>query len=343
MHPDAITVLNAYCKSITVLKLPKVSRVINILKTLFNGKPFQIGYFFNKRNFIKINSLIENIKPDRIYCQLIRVTEYVKHQQIKKTLDYQDVFSKGMERRLLFSPFYLKPFIKTEHRRLLKYEAEVFDLFDNKTIISYPDRELIQHPDRNKIFVIPNGVDTEYYKPIDCIKEYDLLFTGNMRYPPNINCAVFLIHEILPLILEKLPQIKVLIAGANPSTKVLSLKSENVTISGWVDDMRMCYAQSKIFIAPMQIGTGMQNKLLEAMVMKLPCITSELANNAIGAIIGKEILIAKTPNEYAEYILLLLLNDNEKSSLLGEQGYNFAINNFNWDTVNKKLDQLICS
>jgi sugar transferase (PEP-CTERM/EpsH1 system associated) len=342
IHPEAIAALEIYCKSITILNLPKVACVINIFKTLFNGLPFQVGYFFNKRNYYKIDKLINEIKPDRIYCQLVRVVEYIKHQKIKKTIDYQDVFSKGMERRISFSPFYLKPFIKAEYRKLLKYEAEVFDLFDNKTIISFPDREFIKHPNRNNIVVIPNGVDMEYYSPIDRIKEYDLIFTGNMGYPPNINSAVFLVKEILPLIMEKLPNIKVLISGANPSQKVLSLKSRNVIVSGWVEDMREWYAKSKIFIAPMLIGTGMQNKLLEAMAMKLPSITSELANSAIGALSGKEILTGQSPEEYAEHVLSLL-NDSDKIKIIGEQGYTFVKNNFKWEVVNQKLNELICS
>jgi glycosyltransferase involved in cell wall biosynthesis len=139
-----------------------------------------------------------------------------------------------------------------------------------------------------------------------------------------------------------LPNIKVLIAGANPSKKVLSLKSENVIVSGWVEDMRECYAKSKIFIAPMLIGTGMQNKILEAMAMKLPSITSELANSAIGATNGKEILTAQQPEEYAKHVLSLI-NDNIRLSTIGEKGYNFVINNYNWDSINKKLNQLICS
>ncbi|MGD0712091.1 MAG: glycosyltransferase [Bacteroidales bacterium] len=342
IHPDAINELKTFCKSITVIDLPAGAIIINLFKTLFNGLPFQVGYFFNKRNFNKINILIDDIKPDRIYCQLIRVAEYVKHQKIRKTLDYQDVFSKGMERRITSSPFYFRPFIKAEHKRLLKYEAEVFDLFDNKTIISYPDREFIQHPDRNKIVIIPNGVDTGYYKPFDRVKEYDLLFTGNMGYPPNINSAEFLIKEILPLIRKEIPKIKILIAGTNPSIKLLSLKSENVIVTGWVKDMREAYARSKIFIAPMLIGTGMQNKLLEAMAMKLPSITSELANSAIGAVNGKEILTANQPEEYAEQVLSLL-KDNNKMSSIGEQGFNFVIKNFKWENVNQKLNQLICS
>ena len=342
VHKEALNALQPFCKSIHFLKLPILLRIINLFKTIFNGKPFQAGYFFNKKNLNEINRIINEIKPDRIYCQLIRVAEYVKNQKIKKTIDYQDVFSKGIERRISIAPFYMKPLLKAEHKRLQKYESEIFDLFDNKTIISIPDRDLIQHPQKEKIYVIPNGVDMGYYKPLNRVKEFDLLFTGNMGYPPNINSVIFLVKNILPEVIKKYPCIKVLIAGASPSLKVLSLRSENVTVTGWVKDIRECYAKSKIFIAPMQIGTGLQNKLLEAMAMKLPCITSELANNALCAINGKNILTAITPEEYCSQIISLLENE-EKSNMIGEQGHLFVTENYNWDINNEKLNAVIRS
>jgi len=341
IHHDAYHALKPYCKSLYFFELPKFSRLVNLVKVLFNGKPFQVGYFYNSSIKSRIDKIIEDVKPDRIYCQLLRVAEYVKDQKIKKTIDYQDVFSKGVERRIPTAPFYLKHLLKIEYRRLVKYESDVFDIFENKTIISLPDRNLIAHPRKDEIEIIPNGVDTDYYKPIDNTKEYDLLFTGNMGYPPNINSVEFLVNSILPIVKKEFPQIKICIAGAKPSQKVLDLKGPNVTVTGWVEDMREYYSRAKIFIAPMQIGTGLQNKLLEAMAMKLPCITSYLANSALNALEGKEILTGNIPEEYAQYIISLL-RDNQKSKILGEEGYNFVLNKYQWQAINAKLNAVIC-
>jgi sugar transferase (PEP-CTERM/EpsH1 system associated) len=342
IHPGAYQALKPYCKSIHFFKLPLFSRLTSLVKVLFNGKPFQVGYFYNKSIKLKIDKIIQDIKPDRIYCQLIRVAEYVKDQKIKKTIDYQDVFSKGVERRIPTAPLYLKQLLKIEYRRLVKYETTVFDIFENKTIISVPDRNLIEHSRNNEIEIIPNGVDADYYKPVESTKEYDLLFTGNMGYPPNINSVEFLVHSIMPLVLKDFPQLKVCIAGAKPSQSVLNLKRPNIIVTGWVEDMREYYSRAKIFIAPMQIGTGLQNKLLEAMAMKLPCITSGLANNALNATEGKEILTGNTPEEYAQQIISLL-KDNQRSKILGEEGYNFVMKNYNWKVINTKLNAVICS
>ena len=295
MHDDAIPVLKKYVKTIHIIPISKVTILFNLLKTLFSDKPLQVGYFYNAQSARQVKKLIETYKPDHIFCQLIRVAEYVKNIPIPKTLDYQDVFSKGVERRLATSSFYMKPFLRIEYNRLLKYEKSCFDAFDHKIIISEPDRDLIPHPDRNKIVVVANGVDTDFFIPLEREKKYDLVFTGNMGYPPNINSAEFLVNEILPRVLLKKPDIRLLIAGANPHLRVMVLKSENVDVSGWVPDMRECYAIARIFIAPMQIGTGLQNKILEAMAMKIPCITSPLAFQALKANDPEDILVAQTP------------------------------------------------
>jgi polysaccharide biosynthesis protein PslH len=339
LHQDAIHVLKKYASEVYVIDVPKFTTMISLVRGLFSRRPLQVGYFYNSVAAEKINQLIKLTKPDHIFCQLIRVAEYVKNQPIPKTLDYQDVFSKGMERRMATAPFYMKPFLRMEYNRLLAYENEVFGLFDNKIIISQPDRDLIPHPDKEKIIVVANGVDTEFFHPVEREKEYDLVFTGNMGYPPNINAAEFLVHKILPAIGRHNREIRLLIAGANPNMRVMVLKSSQVEVTGWVPDIRECYAGAKIFIAPMRLGTGLQNKLLEAMAMKIPCITSRLANQALKARDGEEILVAETAEEYALHIISLLDNPS-LADKIAENGYNFVLKNYNWEAETRKIEAL---
>ncbi|HZX63164.1 MAG TPA: glycosyltransferase, partial [Bacteroidales bacterium] len=104
-------------------------------------------------------------------------------------------------------------------------------------------------------------------------------------------------------------------------------------------DMRECYAMAKIFIAPMQIGTGLQNKLLEAMAMQIPCITSPLANQALQAKENEEILIADTPEAYAHHILFLLDNP-AKATQIAKAGYEYILRNFSWEAETDKIEKL---
>ncbi len=341
LHPDAEQVLSRYCKRLHILDISFTVRVLSLISAAFNGKPFSTGYFYNKIAQDIIDDIIDEVHPAHIFCQLTRVTEYVKcRNDITKTLDYQDAFAKGMEKRIKKEPFYLRWLFNMEYKRLAKYEAEVFDLFENKIIISNQDRENIAHQNKGNIVVVPNGVDLDFFQPRQAAKKYDLLFTGNMAYPPNIESVVFLVNEVLPLLLKVKPDLKLLIAGANPVKRVIALESNNVEVSGWVDDMRESYAATKLFIAPMQISIGLQNKLLEAMAMKVLCITSELANNALGGTHNENIVVCKQPMEYVTAIINLLDNSAE-AERLAKAGHEFVKQNFGWQKMTEPLIKLI--
>jgi len=240
------------------------------------------------------------------------------------------------------APFYSRPVFRSEYKRLLKYEHDVFEMFDNKTIISIPDRNLIPHPEKEKIHIVINGVDTDFFKPMDREKDYEIVFIGNMAYPPNVNAAEYLATKVLPVVQKTKPEARLLLAGATPDKRVLALQSDSVTVTGWMDDIRDGYARAKIFIAPMQIGTGLQNKLLEAMAMKVPSITSKLANNALCAKDGKEILVGSTPEDYA-VLIIKLLDNPEFANKIAEAGYQFVIDNYNWESATAVLEEVMKS
>lgn len=334
---EAFKALQPYCISVTFIDISKLSILFNIIKAFFKGLPLQCGYFYNKKTHNKIKSLIEKHKPDMLFGQLLRVAEYIRHEKTPKTIDYQDVFSIGMKRRSEIASFYKKPFFNMEYNRLRRYEHDIFNDFDVKTIISAQDRNLIDHERKNEILIVPNGVDHEYYTPQECEKKYDIVFTGNMAYAPNVNAVEYLANHILPLVWKQLPETKLYIAGATPDPRVKKVASEKIIISGWIDDMRDAYAQSRIFIAPMRIGTGLQNKLLEAMSMKLPCITTTLANNPLGAEIDKEILVGNNEHELAQHIITLL-TDKEKANTLAQSGYDFVRRVYDWSEATKIME-----
>lgn len=329
-----------FCSSITVYRLRILPVIWNLFVTVFNGKPLQAGYYYNGRAQRLINKKIAALKPDHIYCQLLRTAAYAFDTDIPKTLDYQDVFSKGVERRIPSANFLMKILFAFEMRRLRKYERIVFDKFDNKTIISKPDRDCIPHENKEQIVIIPNGVDQEYFKPYKTKKITDLVFIGNMGYPPNIDCAEYLVNKVLPLIHRKYPEIILTLAGATPHTRVRALASEKVVVTGWVDDIREYYAGARIFLAPMQLGTGLQNKLLEAMAMRLPCITSTLCNAALLGSEGKEILIGNTPAEVAEHTIELL-DKMEFADAIALNGYLFIKSTYSWEGATNKLAEII--
>jgi sugar transferase (PEP-CTERM/EpsH1 system associated) len=340
LNEKSIEVLTSFCKEVHVFRLTKIMIAWNLLRFFFSGKPLQCGYFYSKRAQRRINKLLTAINPDHIYAQLIRTAEYVKQKPIKKTLDYQDVFSKGLFRLMEQSSPWKRFFYNMEYKRVKRYETEIFTYFDNKTIITKVDRDQIAHHQDKEIIVIPNGVDVDFFQPMECEKQFDLIFTGNMSYTPNVRAAEYLVKMILPQLLKKYPDIRLVLCGTTPSNKVLALQSRNVIVTGWVEDIRLFYAQSRIFIAPMQLGTGLQNKLLEAMAMKIPCITSPLASKPLDVVSQKEIIICNSILGYIDAIDMLLTQPNLYNSI-AINGYEFVKKNYNWNTTTEILENLI--
>ncbi len=324
------------CTHLIVFKINWFSKVFNMIRSFLRKEPFQIGFFYHSKAKKKIKSMVEEKDIKHIYCQLIRTAELCKNiHHIPKTLDYMDTLSKGIERRINKQPFYKKWIFKLEANRLQKYERSIFDYFEYKTIISEQDKQLIHHPEREEIISIPNGIDTVFFEYPPVKKEFEFVFVGNMSYPPNIDAVHYISKNILPVFENS----TLLISGASPTSSVIELAKSNkkITLTGWIDDIRHSYARGKIFLAPMMIGTGLQNKLLEAMAMGIPCITTSLANNAIGATHKKEILVGENSEEIIE-LIKLLQSDIQFAQTIAKNGREFVKKNFSWE---KSVSELI--
>ncbi|MCC5923791.1 MAG: glycosyltransferase [Crocinitomicaceae bacterium] len=327
-----------YCSKIVVFEIKTWQKYFGVFLGLWNDQPFQVNYFHHRSIQIKVLKAIKDVDPDHIFCQLLRTSEYVKHyHNCPKTIDYMDALSLGMERRIATESWWKKPFVKWEAFKLQRYESYVFDYFEHHTMISEQDKAAIIHPFQKKIKVVPNGVSASFFEVLDVKKKYELVFTGNMSYAPNILSCKFLAQDILPKLDSNF---KGLISGASPSQDVLQLASSQIEVTGWVEDIRLSYAAGKIFVAPMFIGTGLQNKLLEAMAIGLPCITTSLANNALGAAPGKEVLIAETADEYVS-LIQKLLTDELFYNQIANNGRSFVQKKYVWSETVKILKELL--
>ena len=239
-----------------------------------------------------------------------------------------------------WSFFLAKLFFKWEVKKVSAFEEYMFHKFDHHTIISKQDRDAFHFAERQKIHCVENGVDTDFFQPnFEIKKRFDIAFVGNLSYVNNVEAAKYIAKHIVPLVKKEMPHCKFLIAGASPGSELKKLENENLCIQGWLDDIRDAYAWSKIFIAPIFLAVGQQNKILEAMAMGLPCVTTPQVNNAIGAVPGESILSAKSAEEFAAHIIFLLKNDKARQSI-SEQGLFFVRKNFSWESEVKKLREL---
>jgi glycosyltransferase involved in cell wall biosynthesis len=338
-HYDAVL---PYCKSIHIFIIPVHKRIFQLILSPIKKIPLQVAYFYNRKINKTIISLINEVKPDYIHCHLIRTTEYVKGiENISKSLDFMDSFGKGMEKRqLIESNVFKRLLFCYEKNQLFRYENHVFDFIDKFAIISEQDKNSIKSPRVNEIYIIPNGVDFDSFYPRFEDKKYDILFMGNLGYPPNIEAVMYLSNKIMPILKTHKPKIKLLIAGINAPNRIKKLQSENIDVIENFKNISDSIAISRIMLAPMQISIGLQNKILQAMAMQTPCIVSTVSNNAIKAPINKAIIEANTPQEYSKNIIELL-NNEERANEIGLEGFRFVKEKYSWEIQNLQFIKVL--
>lgn len=332
--------LSKYCKTIHIEKLNLFSSLLRVCFSVFSFLPFQTAYYNSPKAKKHFKAFVEKNNIELCYFQFVRLAPFAKEIKRKKVLDFQDTLSMNMKRRADNSGLLQRVLFSIEAKRLARYESKMFEVFDALTIITDADRKLLKSPRKEEVHIIPNGVAESYFTyPQPKEKPYDILFSGAMSYAPNIDAAEYLIKEIMPLVWEKKPNVKIAIAGGGAPISLQKEANERIIMPGWVDDMKEYYSQTKIFIAPMRIGTGLQNKLLEAMAMNVACITSPLANQALKAKDKEEILIADNAKAYADCIIDLL--DNEQlSSKIANAGKDYVFNEYSWENSCEKLSNI---
>lgn len=340
VHDDDFNVVKNLCKDVKVVHPNKIVSAWNVVKALFSARSLQVAYWTSKKTVKKFRKYEKKVQPDVLYCQMIRTMKWVKKSKTPKVIDFQDALSKNIERRMYHAGCFWRKVLHFEFKMVRSCEYDAFGIFDAFTIISAPDRDVIPHRRSPEIVVLPNGIDTDYFKPIDTPKNYDVVFCGNMKYPPNVDAAKHLVKDIMPKVWEQCPEARVLISGTNPKSDVKRLANERVTVTGRVDDIRQSYAQSKVFVAPMRMGSGMQNKLLEAMAMRLPCITSKIAADALGTETGKHLLIGESTDDFAQKIVALL-NDESRRNAMADEGMNFVSETYDWERCNTILEDVL--
>ena len=340
--------LRPLVKDMHVVRLSWARRIWRMAWSWASRLPFQVVWFTEARAKRHIQKLIRAEQPDVIYCQLVRCAEYVKDlHELPKVLDYMDALSAGMHRRShtksSLSQRATQWLLRTEGTRLARYESRVFDYFDACTIISQNDRLLIQHRNRDRIHLIPNGVDLEAFAPLppSQVDEQNapvILFTGNMSYPPNIDAAHHLIEDILPLVSH--PNVRVVLAGAEPKSSLKALASQRVMVTGWVDNIVEVYQHATLFVAPLRIGTGLQNKVLEAMATELPCILSPHAFAPLNLPSTGHAVVSDSAQAFATAIDDLL-SSPEQAIHMAKRARTSIESQFTWQAHSNALAKLL--
>ena len=280
--------LNPIFKRMEIVHLPKLQSLFYSAIGLFQKLPLQVQYFKSRDFSARLKQLLSEEKYDAIHVQHIRMAQYaIAYKQYFRILDLPDAFSLYWQRRKEVPRSFLSKWLDNiESKRVINYEKYVLNEFDLNLVCSREDQEfLIQTHKVGNIELLPNGVDTQQFKPgkHDYSHNEILLFTGNMDYDPNVDAVLYFVDEILPIILKSFPKVKFLIAGQRPIDKVRELDNgNNILVTGFIPDLSETYNSASVVVAPLRFGAGTQNKVLEAMSMGIPVVCSNIGFEGLG-------------------------------------------------------------
>lgn len=188
---------------------------------------------------------------------------------------------------------------------------------------------------------IPNGVDAQYFHPgTQQPERHSIVFEGNMMFGPNIDAALFLCNEIVPLVLKRYPDLRVYLVGRDPTEEVRALASSNVTVTGTVPDVRPYLWRSSIFVCPMRLGAGIKNKILQAWATGMPVIATSEAMGGLGGRDGENVVLRNGAPAFAEAICSILA-DPERGKRIAEAGRDRAVGHYSWAAQAGRLEQVL--
>lgn len=186
--------------------------------------------------------------------------------------------------------------------------------------------------------VVPNGVDTQHFAPDGTPRDAGLIvLTGVLDYPPNTDAARHLVTDILPLVVAERDDARVALVGRRPTPAVHELGSSRVQVTGAVTDLRPWLRAAGVYACPMRTGTGIKNKLLEAMACGSPCVATPLACRGIDLRHGEHVLQAEGEADLARAILDLM-NNPDRAAALGEAARRHAEARAGWPAIGRQME-----
>jgi len=306
--------------------------------------PSSMGFFYSPDLKRRVDALLASEKFDLIFVHCSSVAQYVEDVQgIPKILDFGDMDSQKWLEYANYKPFPLSLGYRLEGTKMELAEKRLAKKFDLSTATTRAEWETLQsYGTAPATDWFPNGVDAGFFKPDGEGYDADTLsFIGRMDYYPNQECMFDFCRNTLPLIQARRPQAKLLIVGADPTPAVRKLgELPGVTVTGSVPDVRPYILRSAAMVAPLNIARGTQNKILEAMAMGVPVVTSPAGAGGVDAQDGIHFLVGDNPAAYAEACLRLMQNADERARF-STAGRERMLTNHDWQASMRRLDSII--
>ncbi|MEX0825701.1 MAG: glycosyltransferase [Acidimicrobiia bacterium] len=274
---------------------------------------------------------------DLIHTQLIRTAPLLPEAGPPVVVDLIDAMSVNLHRRADHDRGVRGLAARWEARRVFLYESGLMRRGVSVVAATAADATALG----DRVEVIPNGVDLEHFSfRAEGRDPYTLVFAGNLGYFPNVDAARIAATEVLPVLRRTIPTASLVLAGARPSNAIKRLaQAPGVALIPGPEDLGAIVARAGVAIVPMRAGTGMQNKVLEAMAVGTPVVTTPRAAEAVGAVPGTHLLVGEDATAIAA-AALALIDDPAEARLMAERARLFVEEHFGWDASAEALERI---
>lgn len=339
----------------SVFKLP--NKLNRYLISFIKSKPISALFFYSPLIQNQIDTWLSTGPPKTLYLTSSSLFEYILHSNVfenltyspKLIVDFMDLDSDKWKQYRDKSSGIKKWIYNREYKLLKEYEKLVqkkadYCLFTTDKEIELFKKNINTGVNTDNLITIGNGLDNKYFQPVATQFSKHLpvfIFTGVMDYKPNVDAVIWFSKSIWPMVINKCPKARFIIAGMKPTKTVRSLAQiEGVEVTGFVDDIRDYYKQANFFVAPLRIARGVQNKVLEAFACKLPVITTPNAIQGIDCEPEEHVLKATTANEFITQIERLIASADLRDKI-SNNALELVRTKYSWEGQLQKLDKLI--
>ncbi len=313
---------------------------LDVLKNMFFSLPYVIEKYRSAAMRSVIDDLVKQEKFDLLVCDTLApciniesntgVPKIVFQHNVESMI-WQRMYKKTADpvKRLIFFLQYIK---------LEKYEKKTLQGYNSSFAVSNEDGEFFKKEYMVKdVRIIPTGVDTQYFHRSEEGPESEtLIFVGSMNWLPNIDGMSFFIKEVLPLIKEKCPSVKLYIVGHAPKKELYNLAQahKEIVVTGTVDDVREYMKKASVYIVPLRVGGGTRIKIYEAMSMGKAVVATSIGAEGLPVTHNENIIIADDKQQIADAVAELI-KDPQLRERIGTQARNYVEANCGWDKIAK--------
>ena len=342
---EGIEHMRSICASVESIPLHMGSRLQvlgDVLREVFSASPLLAVKYRSRAMRRHVTDAVERGGFDLIHLDMLHLGDYIADcARVPVLLVEHNVESILFKRRIDAERGWLKKlYFRYQLRKLRRYEAETCRRADHVVAVSAGDASELESLCRHdRVTTIPNGVDTEFFAPGEGDRlPHNLVFVGGLTWFPNLDAMRFFCAEILPLIAEEIADVTLTVVGKNPSQGIDPAIASNprVRLTGLVEDVRSVIDSASVYVVPLRVGGGTRLKILDALAMGKPLVSTAVGCEGLSVTHGRHLLIADKPRDFAAEVVRLL-RDAALAAQLAHEGRALVKKKYEWRVIASEL------